>query len=194
MVRTLAFLLLASLAALAQAPAPTTGQAGISNQPQQQAQPQQPLSPRGQERLQAEVAHALNMLPTYSIFDLLSYQIQGSTVVLSGKVRTLGLKSAAEDNVKKIEGVDKVQNNIEVLPPSPSDDHLRIEVARVLFNTPALQPYSMGAVPPIHIIVENGRVTLEGIVNSQGDKDLAGLKVNTVPGIFSVTNDLRVEK
>lgn len=194
MVRTLAFLLLASLAGLAQAPVPATGPAGISNQPQQQAQAQQPLSPRGQERLQTEVAHALNMLPTYSIFDLLSYQVQGSSVVLSGKVRTLGLKSAAEDSVKKIEGVEKVQNNIEVLPPSAGDDHLRVEVARVLFNTPGLQPYAMGAVPPIHIIVENGRVTLEGIVNSQGDKDLAGLKANTIPGIFSVTNDLRVEK
>ncbi len=192
--RTLAFLLLASLAAWAQAPAPAAGQASISNQAQPQAQQQRPASPRGETRLQAEVTHALNMLPTYSIFDIINYQLQGSTVVLGGKVRTLGLKSAAEDAVKKVEGVDKVQNNIEVLPPSPNDDHIRVEVARVLFETPALQPYSMGAVPPIHIIVENGRVTLEGIVNSQGDKDLAGLKANTVPGVFSVTNDLRIEK
>ncbi len=134
------------------------------------------------------------MLPTYSIFDIINYQLQDSTVVLGGKVRTLGLKSAAEDAVRKVEGIEKVQNNIEVLPPSPGDDHIRIEIARVLFDTPALQPYSLGAVPPIHIIVENGRVTLEGIVNNQADRDLAGLKANSVPGVFSVTNDLRIEK
>lgn len=192
--RTLAFLLLASLAAWGQAPAPATGQAGISNQPQPQAQQQRPVTPRAETRLQAAVSHALNMLPTYSIFDILNYQLQDSTVILGGKVRTLGLKSAAEDAVKKVEGVEKVQNNIEVLPPSPGDDRIRVEIARVLFDTPALQPYSLGAVPPIHIIVENARVTLEGIVNSQGDKDLAGLKANTVPGVFAVTNDLRVEK
>jgi len=186
-VRILLSLLLACLPALAQ------GQQGITDHPQQQAE-QRPISPRGQERLQAEVAHQLNMLPTYSIFDVLNYQIQGSTVILSGKVRTLGLKTAAEDAVRKVEGVDRVQNDIEVLAPSSSDDRLRVEVARVLFNTPALMPYSMGAVPPIHIIVEGGKVTLEGIVNSQADKDLAGLKTSSIPGIFSVTNDLRVEK
>ena len=189
--RILLYLLLASLPAFAQAPAPPTGQAGISNQPQPA---QQPISPRGEDRIQREARHELNMLPTYSLFDLLSYQVQGSTVILSGKVRTLGLKSSAEDAVRKIEGVEKVVNNIQVLPPSPNDDRVRVEVARTLFNTPALTPYSMGAVPPIHIIVEGGHVTLVGNVNSQGDKDIAGVKANTVPGVLSVTNDLQVEK
>lgn len=193
--RILACLLaLASLPALAQAPSPATGNAGVSSQPQSQVEQQRPATPRAESRLQAEVTHALNMLPNYSIFDILNYQLQGSTVILSGKVRSQGLKGAAENAVRQVEGVDQVVNNIQVLPASGMDDQLRITVARTIFNTPGLTPYAMGAVPPIHIIVENGNVTLEGIVNSEGDKNLAGMKVKTIPGVLSVTNDLRVEK
>lgn len=190
--RITVILLLLALSAAAQAPPPATGNAGIGNQPQQQAP--SPQTPRAENRLQDQVAHALNMLPTYSLFDIISYQVQGSTVILDGRVRTVGLKAAAEDAVKKVEGVEKVQNNIQELPPSEADDHVRAQIARAIFDTPALQPYSMGVVPPIHIIVDNSNVWLEGIVNSQADKDLAGLKASTVPGVFSVTNDLRVQK
>ncbi len=184
-------IVLASLPAFAQAPA--TGPAGISNQAPSPAQ-QQPLSARGQERISREVFHELNMLPNYNLFDLLSYQVQGSTVILSGRVRSLGLKGDAESAVRHIEGVEKVVNNIEVLPPSTVDDRIRTEAARVLFNTPGLMHYLMGTLPPVRIIVENGRVWLEGIVSSQGDKDLAQMKVQGISGVFSVTNDLRVEK
>jgi hyperosmotically inducible protein len=89
--------------------------------------------------------------------------------------------------------VQSVDNQIEILPPSPNDDRIRREVARAIFNDERLFPYSMGALPPIHIIVNGGRVSLEGVVNSQGDKNEAGLRANGVPGVFSVQNNLRVE-
>jgi osmotically-inducible protein OsmY len=121
------------------------------------------------------------------------YQVQGNTVTLSGKVRSLGVKGEAEDAVKHIEGVSHVVNNIEVLPPSPSDDALRMQVARALANRGGLSPYFYQAVPPIHIIVQGGNVSLEGVVNSQGDKDTANAVVQGIPGIFSVKNNLQVE-
>ncbi len=196
--RTLVYLLLAALPAFAQAPAPATGQAGISNHPQAQAQPPQvqqaPLSPRAEERIQREVFHELNMLPNYNLFDILSYQVQGSTVVLSGKVRSPGLKRDAEDAVHHIEGVEKVVNNIEVLPPFPDDDRIRVEVARALWDTPGLMHYLMGTLPPVRIIVSAGNVTLEGYVSSEADKALARAKVAGLPGVLSVNNDLQVQK
>jgi hyperosmotically inducible protein len=92
-----------------------------------------------------------------------------------------------------IEGVTKVVNDIEVLPPSPMDDHIRRAEYRAIFGEPTLQRYSMGRVPSIHIVVNEGHVTLEGVVATQADKDLVNIRANTVPGIFSVTNNLRVE-
>ena len=103
------------------------------------------------------------------------------------------LKDSAEKVVKGIEGVEKVDNQIEILPPSPNDDRIRQATARAIFNEPRLFRYSMGAVPPIHIIVKSGHVTLEGVVDNQTDKDVAGIRANGVPGVFSVTNNLRVE-
>ncbi len=148
---------------------------------------------RMQDRINREVYHELVMLPQLSIFDNLSYQVNGGAVTLMGQVRNAVLKSEAEDAVKKIEGVQKVNNQIEILPPSPNDDRIRREVARALFNDDRLFPYSMGALPSIHIIVNNGHVSLEGTVNSQGDKNEAGIRANSVPGVFSVQNNLRVE-
>jgi hyperosmotically inducible periplasmic protein len=148
---------------------------------------------RMQARVNREVYHELVMLPQLSIFDNLSYQVNGGTVTLMGQVRNAVLKSEAEDAVKKIEGVQSVNNQIEILPPSPNDDRIRRQVARALFNDDRLFPYSMGALPPIHIVVKNEHVALDGTVNSQGDKNEAGIRANSVPGVFSVQNNLRVE-
>ena len=146
-----------------------------------------------QDRISREVYHELVMLPQLSIFDNLSYKVDGGTVTLMGQVRNAVLKSDAEARVKKIEGVQQVNNQIEILPPSPNDDRIRRQVARAIFNDDSLFRYSMGAVPPIHIIVDRGHVTLDGTVSNQADKNTAGIRANGVPGVFSVQNNLQVE-
>src|SRR5258708_5753041 len=148
----------------------------------------------GAERLAKEVRHELVMLPYYNVFDNLAFKVDGSTVTLLGQVTRPTLKSDAERVVKSIEGVDRVINNIQVLPLSPNDDRIRMAVYRAIYSQPALQRYGMQAVPPIHIIVDNGNVTLEGVVASEADKNIANLQANGVPGVFSVKNNLRVEK
>jgi len=148
---------------------------------------------RSQERISREVRHELVMLPQLTIFDNLAYQVNGDNVILLGQVRTAVLKDAAEKAVKGIEGVDTVTNKIEVLPPSPGDDRIRRQVARAIFSDDRLFRYSMGAVPPIHIIVDGGHVALEGVVDSQAHKDVAGIHANGVPGVFPVQNNLRVQ-
>lgn len=125
-------------------------------------------------------------------FDDLEFQVNGNTVTLLGAVVTPGLKSDAERAVKRIEVVDKVINQIKVLPPSPMDDQIRNRVARAIFTQDGLSKYSWSAVPPIHIIVENGHVTLKGVVDNPTDKNLATIAANQVPGVFSVDNQLQV--
>jgi len=149
---------------------------------------------RMQDRLTREVFHELVTLPQLTIFDNLQYKVDGNKVTLTGQVTNPVLKDSAEKVVKKIEGVENVNNQIEVLPTSGNDDRIRRQVARAIFNDERLFPYSMGSVPPIHIIVKNGHVTLEGVVNSQTDKDEAGIRANGVPGVFSVDNHLQVQK
>jgi hyperosmotically inducible protein len=153
-----------------------------------------PASARGEERIAREVRHELVMLPYYGVFDNLAYSVSGSTVTLSGQVTRPTLKSDAGNVVKNIEGVERVVNNIEVLPPSPNDDQIRMAVYRAIYGQAALNRYGLQAVPPIHIIVKNGNVTLEGVVANEGDKNIANVQANGVPGVFSVTNNLRVEK
>ena len=141
-----------------------------------------------------EVRHELVMLPYYSLFDWLQYEVKpDGVVVLQGQVVKPTLKSDAENVVKKIEGVSQVINQIEVLPLSSNDDRIRRAVYRTLFsqNSPLFR-YSLGAVPPIHIIVKNGNVTLKGIVDSEMDKNLANIRTNGVSGVFSVKNELIV--
>jgi hyperosmotically inducible protein len=157
------------------------------------AAPQAAL-PRAADRIAREVRHELVMLPYYGVFDNLAYQVNGSTVTLLGQVTRPTLKSDAERAVKGIEGVDKVVNKIEVLPLSPMDDKIRLAVYRAIYSDPALDRYALRAVPPIHIIVKNGNVTLDGAVASQADKNIAGIRANGVPGVFSVRNELQVEK
>src|ERR1051325_3637766 len=156
---------------------------------------ERPLSQAGIDRITREVRHELLLLPYYGVFDNLAYKVgPDGTVTLLGQVARPSLKSDAENVVKKIEGVEKVDNQIEVLPLSPNDDRVRLAVYRAIYSKPQLQRYHLGAVPPIHIIVKNGNVTLEGVVANQGDKDVAGIAANGVPGVFSVKNNLMVEK
>jgi hyperosmotically inducible protein len=151
-----------------------------------------PASQKAGDRIAKEVRHELVMLPYYSVFDDLAYKVDGYTVTLFGAVDRPSLRSDAENAVKKIEGVEKVVNNIEVLPVSPNDDRIRRAVYRAIYSQPGLDLYSLRAVPTIHIIVKNGNVTLTGAVANSGDKDRAGLAANGVSGVFSVTNNLAV--
>jgi hyperosmotically inducible periplasmic protein len=151
-------------------------------------------SDRASQRLTREVRHELVMLPYYGVFDNLAYRVDGSTVTLMGQVTRPTLKSDAEHVVKDIEGVERVTNNIQVLPLSPNDDRIRLGVYRAIYGDTALSRYGLQAVPPIHIIVSNGKVTLEGVVANEGDKNIANIRTNGVSGVFSVTNNLRVER
>jgi hyperosmotically inducible protein len=151
----------------------------------------QSVSP-SEARIQKEVRHELLMLPYFGVFDYIAFQVKGDTVILQGEVTRPTLKSDAENVVKHIEGVQQVINNIEVLPPSPMDDQLRLALYRAIYGYPALEKYALGVQKPIRIIVKNGRVTLEGVVDSETDKNFVTVRANSVPGIFSVTNNLRV--
>ncbi len=144
--------------------------------------------------LEQRVRHELVMLPYYNVFDNLAFRVEGGRVVLSGQVVRPTLKSDAERVVRAIPGVERVVNNIEVLPLSPNDDRIRLALLRAVYWQPSLSRYGLGTQPSIHIIVKNGHVTLEGVVNNTADRNIAGLQANGVSGVFSVTNNLRVEK
>jgi hyperosmotically inducible periplasmic protein len=156
-------------------------------------QPPASNSPNYEAWLSKEVRHQLVLLPYYSVFDNLEYQVEGSKVVLMGQVVRPVLKNDAGAAVKHIEGVTAVDNQIQVLPLSPMDWQIRRAEYRAIYRSPSLQIYQIRSVPPIHIIVDNGHVTLEGVVATQADKTVAGLMANQVPDVFSVTNNLRVE-
>src|SRR5882757_7468024 len=149
---------------------------------------------KGIDRLVKEVRHELVMLPYYGVFDNLAYKVDGYTVTLLGQVTRPTLKSDSENVVKRIEGVEHVDNQIEVLPPSPMDDRLRRQLYRAIYGYPSMQKYALGVQKPIRIIVKNGKVALEGVVDNEGDKNIANIRANSVPGIFSVTNNLQVVK
>ena len=144
------------------------------------------------ENLVKEVRHQLLLLPYYSVFDNLLFKVDGDKVTLMGQVVRPTLKSDAENAVKGIEAVASVDNQIEVLPVSVMDDQVRRAVFRALYGDTALSRYGMSALPSIHIIVKNGNVTLEGVVDSESDRNLANLRANGVPNVFSVTNNLTV--
>ena len=161
---------------------------------QQAQQAPQALQP-GEARLAREVRHQLLLLPYYSIFDWLEFNVQGDTVTLMGEVVQPVLKSDAEGVVKHIEGVEKVVNQIKVLPLSNMDGQIRRAEFRAIYGNPALSDrYGFQAMPPIHIIVDNGHVTLKGVVANTMDKNVAGIQANSVPNVFSVDNQLQVEQ
>ena len=152
-------------------------------------------APKGTERIIKEVRHELVMLPYYDVFDNLAFRVEpNGKIVLLGSVTRPTLKSSAEKVIKGIEGVESVENQIEVLPVSPNDDRIRRDVFRAVYGQTGLDRYGFQAVPSIHIIVNKGNVFLEGVVNNEADRNLAGLKANGVTGVFSVTNNLRIEK
>ena len=156
------------------------------------AQNAQREEPKSQDRITREVRHELLMLPYFGVFDYIAFRVEGSTVTLLGQVLRPSLKSDAENAVKHIEGVEKINNQIETLPPSSADDQIRIALFRAIYQYPSLQKYELGVQKPIRIIVKNGHVALEGVVDSQADKDLVGIRAKGVPGTFSVDNNLQV--
>jgi len=153
-----------------------------------------PVLAAAQKPLEREVRHELVMLPYYSVFDNLAFKVEDGTVTLYGQVAKPTLKSDAVNAVKQIERVQKVVNNIEVLPASPNDDRIRLAAFRTIYGFSALQRYALAAVPSIHIIVKNGNITLEGVVDNETDKNIAAIQAKSVPDVFSVANNLRVEK
>jgi hyperosmotically inducible periplasmic protein len=163
--------------------------------PSASAEKNQPLSQRGIDRIIKEVHHELVLLPYYGVFDNLAYRVSpDGTVTLLGQVTRPTLKSDAQNVVKRIEGVERVDNQIQVLPLSSMDDQIRLATYRAIYGNTALAPYSLRAVPPIHIIVNQGRITLEGVVARQMDKQIAEVQAKSVPNVFSVTDNLRVEE
>lgn len=182
----------AGAAPVPQNTAPAAPQAQ-QNAPQDQSMSaNEALSPESQDKLIREVRHELIMLPYYGVFDNLTFGINGRTVTLNGQVVQPVTRSDAENAVKHIEGVEKVINNIEILPPSGMDERIRREVYRSIYSYGPLFKYGNMAVPPIHIIVKNARITLDGVVDSEADKNYASVRANMVPGTFGVTNNLRV--
>ena len=152
-------------------------------------------TPQVNAHIVKEVRHELAMLPYYGVFDWLEYEVRpDNTVVLRGQVVRPTTKSDAEARVKDIEGVSKVINEIQVLPLSPDDDRLRRALYRALysFDSPLFR-YATQSVPPIHIIVDHGRATLKGVVDSKADAQLAYIRARSVPGLFDVKNELIVE-
>ncbi|HKW63923.1 MAG TPA: BON domain-containing protein [Candidatus Acidoferrum sp.] len=174
---------------LAAMSAAMTGAAGL---------PQESKHQRSEEKyrtaLARKVRHELVMLPWYSVFDDLAFRVDGDNVTLMGEVTRPTLKSDAEGVVKGIEGVVAVKNEIEVLPLSPMDDQLRRAEYRSIYGGPGLQRYGLGSMPAIHIIVKNGNVTLEGVVDNETDRNVANLRANQVPNVFSVKNNLVVAR
>jgi hyperosmotically inducible periplasmic protein len=153
---------------------------------------QAPVNVGPEELLAKKVRHELVMLPYFNVFDNLEFQLEGAnTVVLSGAVTRPTLRSDAENVVKRVEGIVKVVNNIEVLPLSPYDDRIRLATYRAIYGSSGLYRYALGAMPGIHIIVKNGNVTLTGVVANQSDMILAEMAARGVPGVFSITNNLR---
>ena len=144
-------------------------------------------------KLENEVRHELVMLPWLGVFDSLQFQVNGNHVILSGQVTRPTLRSSAENVVRRIEGVEKITNNIEVLPLSPFDDRLRLAAYRSIYGYGPLNRYALGAQPAIRIIVKNGEITLQGVVANGMDSNLAYMRARNVPGAFTVKNELRVE-
>lgn len=176
--------------AVAQAPqADQSAPGAVQNQIQSEE-----LSPEAQAKLQKKIVHAIVMLPYYGVFDNIGYILSGRTVTLTGQVVRQSLKPDAEYAVKKVEGVDKVINQIEILPPGPLDQRIREQVRRAIYSYGPLFKYANLPNPPIRIIVKAARVTLTGVVDTETDKNLCTMQANQVPDVLSVTNNLRVVK
>jgi hyperosmotically inducible protein len=153
------------------------------------ARDQEVFTPQMMKKVRSELV----TLPFYGVFDNLAFQINGNIVTLSGQVTRPTTRKDAERRIAKIRGVARVVNNIEVLPLSSFDDAIRVRTYRAVFRTSSLYRYALGANPPVHIVVNRGRVTLEGVVANKTDRQLAYIAASGVPGVFSVKNNLRVQ-
>ena len=157
-----------------------------------------PKPSKQEEKIENTLAHAvrhqLKALPFYSVFDFLDFSLDGAKVTLSGQVERPTLKAEAEAAVKSLEGIGSVVNNIEVLPPSAADHEIARNIYRSIFEDAVLQKYAVEPVPPIHIIVKSGAVSLEGVVDSEADKALAGNLATKVPNVVGLRNNLVVHK
>jgi hyperosmotically inducible protein len=145
-----------------------------------------------QNRLARAIRHELIAVPHYTVFDNLQFQLDGTRVTLLGQVTRPALKSEAAKAVN-MEGISGLDNRIMVLPVSPHDDELRLQLFRIIDSNPMLEKYAIQTVRPIHIIVNNGDVTLEGVVASESEKNQAELETSAVPGVRSLKNNLRIE-
>lgn len=194
----LSLLLILRAAAMAQAAPPTGGAEMCSGGPvvADWGNKLGQLANTTEGKIFKEVRHELLLLPYYSLFDDLEYCVQGRTVILSGTLTSQHsvTKEDAQAAVKRIEGVEQVTNNIKILSPNPLDQQARERVYRKLVNTAGLSQYFWEAAPSIHLIVDDLHLTLKGYVNSEGDKNLAGITANQVSSLFSVTNELQVVK
>jgi hyperosmotically inducible periplasmic protein len=150
------------------------------------------VSARAEQRIIREVRHQILMLPEFGVFDNIAFKVNGYDVTLLGQVSHPTLRDDAARVIKKIEGVEQVNNRIEVLPPSFNDDRLRRALFRAIYGYAPLQHYGVGSNRPIHIIVNRGHASLEGVVDTENDKNIAGIRANEVPGVFSVENNLAV--
>jgi hyperosmotically inducible protein len=201
LIRSLSWLTIALLFMFAaQVPAPALARgapsypAAFAANPAQQHNPSQAQREYNTEvRLAKEVRHVLVLQPFYTVFDNLEFKVNGEEVTLMGQVVNPALKPDAANAVKHIEGVTKVKNEIQVLPPSTSDDRLRLQLYRAIYSIPGFEKYAIQAVPPIHIIVDLGHVTITGVVDNQMDKTLAITRANQVPGtVGKITDELRI--
>jgi hyperosmotically inducible protein len=165
-------------------------------QPSSESNAALPAQSTDQRRIITEVRHELRMLPQYSLFDWIEFKVQpDNSVVLLGQVRADVLKADAETAVRRIAGVTGSDNQIEYLPTSPSDDKIRRNIYRAIYAEDGiLFRYAIEVVPTIHIIVKNGNVTLKGVVDTKEDSDFANVKASSVADVFSVKNELLVEK
>jgi hyperosmotically inducible protein len=145
-------------------------------------------------QLERNIRRELITLSNYTVFDNLGFRLKDdNTVILSGQVVWASLRDDAKHAVEHVEGVKDIENNIEILPLSPSDYNIRRKEFYTIYDQVGFERYAIQAVPPIHIIVKNGNVTLEGVVDDEYDKNLAELAANNVPNVFHVTNNLQVE-
>lgn len=153
--------------------------------------PENPL-PKNDSQIVREIRDELLKLPNFGVFDNITYQLHDGTVILRGQVVDPSLKPGAENAVKHIQGVQRVENDIEVLPRSSTDDGIRMAEFRSIYQYPGMQKYELGMSKPIRIVVKDRHVTLEGVVDSEPDQELAGVRARQVPGTLSVKNNLQV--
>ena len=171
----------------------TLSVAGAEAIPQSHQGPPQKGSQNYEAWLQQEVRHQLMLLPWYTVFDQLAYNVNGYTVTLTGAVVDPTLKSDAQNAVKHIEGVEKVVNQIQLLPNSPMDNQIRWAEYRKIYSQPSLSRYGIGNLQSIHILVDNGHVTLTVCVDCDAYKNVTIIQANSVPNVFSVKNELVVQ-